>query len=608
MARRIRAMVSGLVATSLVLTPPLQALAQAAAGSTVTRADIEACKSQDEAAFRKAVAEITTRSLEQSLASVEYLALVEQEWRAGDVGAIIDARVDIAVKEVREETSWGDLLATLAYREEAQKLATEIANRVYRSDAVTTAIENLASGVGEKVGGRIEFAAKDAAGPALQCLKAYLGPRYGTTVSSLVGEDARRDFAMGSDDGAADVTPGSVLKNAGGGATGVAILIVRRQLANLARTVGQRIVGSVLARLVSVVAGGVGLVLIAKDIWDFRHGVLPIIENEMKSEATKAKVREVLAETLKMQISSHVKEIGDAAANRVIEVWREFRSAHLKALELADRNADFRGFLETVPADRLGRLDEVVGIVLSDGGESDIVRRLEDGTLNQAVTRLPEPAMQIARTTRSLESALKWNALAGSDIGAVVEKGIYRETSPDDFTPALLKRLLQLDDEVAIVRMAALPKDARTTLFELDNPSLKGLARSLNAEELAQLAGYMTGLDAPARERVLQAVAKSPAKLKLLASDRVRQAVLTSSDQTAAVGMMLRADNGFSPQTTLEDIQLVLDGRVSPMLLVDKHPIALAAAAIALLVVLFMLRRLLFAPRRRETADSSKTT
>ena len=32
-----------------------------------------------------------------------------------------------------------------------------------------------------------------------------------------------------------------------------------------------------LGRLVSVVAGGVGLVLIAKDIWDFRHGVLPII-------------------------------------------------------------------------------------------------------------------------------------------------------------------------------------------------------------------------------------------------------------------------------------------------------------------------------------------
>ena len=35
--------------------------------------------------------------------------------------------------------------------------------------------------------------------------------------------------------------------------------------------------------------------LIAKDIWDFRYGVLPIIATEMKSADTKEKVRAELA-------------------------------------------------------------------------------------------------------------------------------------------------------------------------------------------------------------------------------------------------------------------------------------------------------------------------
>lgn len=602
MARITRTAISGLLSLTLALTPALRAHAQGMNG--VSHAEIAACKSQDEAAFRQAVADVTIYSLEESLDSIDYEALVADEWRKGDVGAIIDARVDISIKEIRAEKSWGSLLKTLAYREEAQKLATEVAERVYRSDAVMKALESLASGVGEQIGGRIEFAAEDAAEPALQCLQAYLGPRYGTTVSSLVRDDAQKDFAVSSGEGTAQVTPGTVLRQAGGGATGIAILIVRRQLANLARTVGQRIVGSILARLVSVVAGGVGLVLIAKDIWDFRSGVLPIIEAEMKSEDTKEKVREVLAETLATQIADHVKQIGNASAERVVEVWREFRRAHLKALELAETNETFRNFLDTIAADRLGRLDEVVGLVLADEGESGIVKRLSNGTLNEAVTRLPDSAIQIARAKRSLESGLKWYAVAGEDTDAILTEGIYREAQPDSFTPHTIRRLLALGDRVAILRLAALSTEARASLLDLEPDALKGLARSLNKEELSELTGYLTGLEQAPREQVLRAVAKSPAKLKLLARARVRQAVMTSSDQSAAVDMMLRTDTGFSPTATWKDVELVLKGRVSPILLIDKHPIALGAAAFALLLLLFMLRRLFVSPRRPKTDNA----
>ena len=128
---------------------------------------------------------------------------------------------------------------------------------------------------------------------------------------------------------------------------GAVVLVVRRQLANMASRIGQRVVGSVLGRLVSVVAGGVGLVLIAKDIWDFRHGVLPIIATEMKSKETKEKVREELAKSVAEQIDDSLKEIAEKTAERVVEIWLEFRRAHAKVVELAERQDDFKRFLET---------------------------------------------------------------------------------------------------------------------------------------------------------------------------------------------------------------------------------------------------------------------
>ncbi|WP_287958703.1 hypothetical protein [Filomicrobium sp.] len=594
MLRAYRLPVSILLSLTLSLAPVLEPLH---AQTSIPLPDIEACKAQDEEAFRSAIKAVTTSALRTNLGTVDYDALVAEQWRKNNVSQLIDDRVDIAVAEVRDESSWGTLLKSLAYKEQAQKLATEVAERVYRSDAMKTAIADLATAVGLEVGGRIEQATRDASQPALQCLQSYLGPRYGATVSAIVRDDAQRDFAGASDAGGADISAGSILRESSAGITGAAILLVRRQLANLARSVGQRMVGSVLSRLVSVVAGGVGLVLIAKDLWDLRYGVLPIIASEMKSDASKDQVRAELAKSLSEQMRSHVDEIGAAAADRVVEVWRDFRSAHLKALELAETNQEFRTFLDNVRQADLGRLDEVVGLVLASEGETGVLTRLENGTLNEAITSLPEPAMEIARATRSLETALKWSAVAGNNISAVVEYGIYQQASPDSFSTYTLQRVLALKDRIAIARLAGVNRDAREILLELGDSSLLGLSRSLTSDELATLSSYLTGLKREPRERVLRAVAASPAKMQVLASEGVRNAVVASSDQNAAVEMMLRNDTSVDPTKVASDFKLVWDGRVSPSLLVNKHPLSLGALAVALVILLLLLRRL-FSVRR----------
>ena len=591
---QVRSLISSLAAFALAAGQ----IAPAGA-APLSKADYEACQARDEPALRAAIQAISVRALKGGIANLDYRAVVGDAWRRGGVGAIVDNQVDSAVDEVRQETSWANLLQSLAYQQKAQELATAVAERVYRSDAMKKALEQLAADVGKDIGQQIELASADASEPTLACLKAFVGARYGTTVARAVAGESGRDLAVDPDKAAAGMSPGAVLRESSGGIAGAAVLVMRRQLANLAGRVGQRLVGAVLARLVSVVAGGVGLALIAKDIWDLRHGVLPIIANEMKSKENKDKVQDELAKTFAEQISGHVDEIGAATAEQVVGIWRDFRSAHAQALDLAERNAKFKAFIDRLQPKALPRLDEVVSLVLAAEGEAGLLRRLDDGTLNEAVNVLPAPAMEIARQTRSIDAGLKWAALSGDQLPKVVELDLHRRTAPDALTRSALRRLLAFDDRLAIVRLASIDRGARDTLLELNDSDLKTLARNLSEPELATLSRYLTGLQKAPRERVLRAVAANPAVMQSLASERVRSAVVTSADQSAAVGMMLRSSAALDPAAIAEDFGLVTDGRVAPVLMWEKHPIVVVAALIAVGIVLMLLRRLLF-PRRRD--------
>ncbi|MFA9550604.1 MAG: hypothetical protein ACERIL_06000 [Hyphomicrobium sp.] len=595
---RARSLISCTVAFALAAAQVTPAFAAEA----LTKSEYEACQAREEPAFHAAIEAISIRALKTGIANVDFRAIVGDEWRRGGLDEIVDNRVDLAVEEVRQETSWANLLESLASQQKAQDLATAVAERVYRSDAMKTALETLAIGIGKEVGKQIQFTTEDAAEPTLACLKAFVGARYGTTVARAVAGDANKGNAFDPDSATAQVSPGAVLRQSGAGIAGAAILIMRRQLANMARRVGQRIVGAVLARVVSVVAGGVGLVLIAKDIWDLRHGVLPIIATEMKSEDSKEKVQDELAKTFAEQISAHVNEIGAATADRVVDVWREFRNAHAQALELAARDDQFKSFIDTQPPEKLARLDEVVSLVIASEGKAGLLKRLNDGTLNEAVNKLPAPALQIARETRSIDTGLRWYALAEDQLVQVVDLDIYRRTTPDKLTKASLQRILALDDRLAITRLVGIDRDARNTLFELPPAELTSLARSLTEDELATLARYLTGLRKEPRERVLRTVAADPTKMQSLSSERVRIAVVASADQTAAVSMMLRQDATLNPKAIVEDVGLVTGGRVSPILLWEKHPVVIVAGLVVVLILLLMLSRLLFAGRRTKQA------
>ncbi len=567
------------------------------AATTISRAEYEACQARDEQGFRVAIETLTKRGLDAGLVNVDYKAIVGDEWRRANVDDVIDRQVDRAITEVREESSWMQLWQSLASKDKAQELATTAAERVYRSEPIKKAIEAMATGVGKDIGKRIELATIDTGGPATQCMSLFVGRRYGSMIAGIVATGAGKEYGIDPAKGGAQVSTGQVLIEGTEGVAGTVVLVVRRQLSNMATRIGQRLVGSILGRLVSVVAGGVGLVLIAKDIWDFRYGVLPIVATEMKSKETKDKVREEIAKSIAEQINESVKDIAEKTADRVVEIWLEFRRAHAKVVELAGRQEEFKRFLDTVKPSDLASLDEVVGIVLASEGEAGLSKRLENGTLHRAVSALPPGAIEIAREARSLETALQWEAVAGASLPKIVEYEIHRRAKPDGFTNASLQRLLGLQDKMAITRLAALTPAARTSLFELEAGDLKTLARSLDDTQLDSLSRYLTGLDKTPAQRILRAVAQTPSRMAELAKPGVREAILASSDQAAAVGMMLQANSMPDVSQLVDHARLVIDGRVSPLLLWEKHPLTIVASGVLLLVLLLILRRLMFGTR-----------
>jgi hypothetical protein len=588
-------------AAFLIAQMPLVAIATAPPlhAATLTRADYEACQAQDEQGFRRAIEALTLNGLQTGLARLEYLPLVDDEWRRQRFGDTIDRQVDEAIGQVRDESSWFQLWSSLASKERAQELAISAAERVYRSDAIKAGIERIATGVGKEVGKRIELAVVDTAGPASQCMQAFLKRRFGATVAAVVSADTGREYTIDPAKGGAQITAGQTILEGKEGIAGAIVLVVRRQLAGMAQRIGQRVLGSILSRLVSSVAGVIGLVLIAKDIWDFRHGVLPIVAEEMKSKATKDKVRQEIAGTIADHINQSMKEIADNTAERVMQIWLDFRRAHAKVLELAERNADFKRLLDTLRADDLPRLDEAVALVLASEGEAGVIRRVADGTLHRVVSVLPATVLDIAREAASLEMALKWAAVAGDSLGKVVELEIHRRATPDAFSKASLQRLLGLGDRVATVRLAAMAPATRTILLELDDAGLVRLARSLDGPQLDSLARYLTALEKAPAQRILSVVAQTPARMTELASPRVRDAIIASRDQGAAVGMMLYVMSVPEPAVLLAHTRLVLDGQVSPVLLWEKHAVVLVVAALLALILLALLKRLLFPARPR---------
>jgi hypothetical protein len=592
------------VASACALAFAAHPMAPPAVATPITRAEYEACHVHDNQNLRARIEAITLKAVEEALVGVDYRGIVTRAWQSAGLDETLDKRVDLVIEEVRNDSSWIDLLRSIFVADNRKELATTVAERVFRSDALKVGFERLATGVSKELGKSIEYATLGAADPSARCLRAFLTSRYGYKVASVITDNTKNGSRVDPGLAAPHVSPGDLLAQGSEGIAGSVLLLVRRQLSNIVARLAHRLVGPVLGGLVSTFAGIVGIALLGKELLDMRDGVLPIIAEAMKARSTKERVLEELAKTADQQIRDHVPEITWHAAEGVMEIWHEFRRAHEKVLALAERNPGFKSFLDGAKAEQLPVLDRLVELE----GER-LLKRLDDGTLQDALNKLNAAGVEIARETRSIDAALLWARLADGRLPRVLELELHKRSIPDDLSERELGRLLALRDDLAIKRLISVPRDVRDVLFPLADGALETLGRGLSESELQALSQYLTRLERNASERLLGAVANTPARMQPLAPPGVLEGILKSHDQLAAVEMMLRSDS-LKPWIIVFDFKLVFDDRVHRVLLWHKHPAVLAmlaAAALMLAAAALILSRLLFGallpPRwRREVA------
>jgi hypothetical protein len=109
----------------------------------------------------------------------------------------------------------------------------------------------------------------------------------------------------------------------------------------------------------------------------------------------------------------------------------------------------------------------------------------------------------------------------------------------------------------------------------------------------------MNTLEPVAAQRLLAVVGLAPARMAAYTASGVQAAILASRDQVEAVAVIARSDAIFDFFVFAEDVRSVREGKISPLLLWARYPIALSLFAFTALILLLVLWRLIFGRRTR---------
>jgi hypothetical protein len=122
----------------------------------------------------------------------------------------------------------------------------------------------------------------------------------------------------------------------------------------------------------------------------------------------------------------------------------------------------------------------------------------------------------------------------------------------------------------------------------------------LSDKEIAAFADYQSRLEPSAARRLMRAVNEDPAIMKDLAPENLREAIISSRDQLAALDMALHEDSSLiSYGRIFKDLELVQSGRVGYLIFWDRYWPSVVLAAFIALLFLSWLRRLIFGVGRR---------
>ncbi len=600
----VRNLISVFISFCLVFVPIATDLSMAQSQLSVQNVS---CDVSSEDKFKEQLETIIQNVMRHSLGDLKYNKIIASSWKQHDVDGIINKLVDDGVENIKKSKTTVELLQTLGSTTARESLAKDLAEYVYDSEKFKNGLEKVAVDVGQAVSVRIDAITTQAANPITQCIQKFVGPQYGDTIALYVTQQTRDEIIVDPNLSKSETGITDIVREASGGLTGGLLIVLRRAiLQRVSRWVGKRLIGSLVTRAIGAAISVVAWILVAKEVWDLRNGVLPILAKEMKSKSAKERVQSELVRELDTEITKVLDGIPKDISAGIYNVWVKFKEDNRKTLALVQKFPKFKTLLENLHVQderlslsRLRKTNQLVQLSLDIGGETYFQELLDNGELKKGISGLSETGVKIAVDTRSMDTAFQWQSLAKDFLDRVVKLEIHKFNSPESYSTTSLEKLLSLKNDEDIRDIVSLSAQERQIIFQLPQDYFQEFGKSFAAKELLALSYYIDVLKPDVSQRFLLGIRNNPEKMRLLAQPYVQNGVLRSQDQGAALDLMLRKRALIEIVDLPDDIQLVTNGQVSPVLLWVKQPLAIIVSSLLCIFILLIFLRLVFRRRKK---------
>lgn len=585
--------------TLLTLQP---ALAYAAPRPQSDNSTLQNCDLVAEDAIQSELNNVTQEVVATAAEQIDLARIVTAQWSLLKVDNVIDTEVDNAVLRVKsQEDYWNKLLSGWSAAK-AEELTRAVATETFEATAFQNKMNELSHAVAQEIGSEIAVLSAQSVSAAFFCLQTFISGNYS---DALVGtfEEEVRVATSASNVGESSTLDSGLMDVIGQHKTalgGVGVIIVaqisRRIMVEIGETIAQRVAGRIVGRILGragstiiPVAGWlIGAGLIAYDLYSSRDGALPQIQETLKSAEVKEGIRNEIILSTEPELRRELPQIAREISNQLFNEWRDVKRNIRQVLELAGENAAFSELLSTLSTpEELSKLVNLVGVTLPTLGHDGLLQAVDDGSFAQLYQQ-PEAAFQIVADTGSLPEALAWSTTAGNLLDQVVSSELYKHQPPTGLDQASLEKLLAVNDDAAIQKLALLNPAALEALLVLSTGNLVTLANQLAANDLALLADYVGLLDQAQLNQLVAHITSNPETVAQLNDATLRDYLADSNDVDGALGFLLTPTEGLAAFT---DATKVLTGGAPWQLFVYKYGMGQSAlvtliAIIALLVAL----------------------
>lgn len=567
---------------------------------------LQNCDLVAEEAIQSELNSVTQEVVATAATEIDLAQIVATQWNLLQVDRLLDTEVDNAVLRVKnQEDFWNKLLSGWSAAK-AEELTRAVATETFESTAFQDKMSELSHAVAQEIGEEIAVLSAQSVSAAFFCLQTFISGNYS---DALVGtfEEEVRVATQASTVNENDAFDSGLLDVIGQHKTalgGVGVIIVaqisRRIMVEIGETIAERVAGRIVGRLLGKagstiipVAGWlIGAGLIAYDVYSSRDGALPQIQETLKSAEVKEGIRAEIIASTEPELRRELPQIAREISNQLYNEWRDVKRNIRQVLELAGESAAFNTLLaQLTTPEELSKLVNLVGVTLPTLGHDGLLQAVDDGSFAELYQQ-PEAAFQIVADTGSLSEALAWSTAAGTLLNRVVSSELYKHQPPAGLDQGLLEKLLAINSDATIQKLALLTPAALQALLVLSTENLITLADQLDATELALLADYVKMLDQAQTNQLVAHITSNPETVAQLSNATLRDYLANSDDVEDALGFLLTSAEGLAAFT---DITKVLTGGASWQLFIYKYGMGQSAlVTVVAVVALLIALRLLF--------------